>query len=185
MGDSITPQEGPDNPLVLLRRLHRWRMAFFGLVILLAGMLTGAAITLVVVRHLARVRPLPPEVVVARMLEQIGPRLRLSPEQMQQIGPILREHVKRLDQIREQGRDQIVEELRQMNQEVSVVLTDDQQRRWEGYMEGLRGQFRRGLGPRRFAPGAEGRLPPGRGRGPASRGPAKGPPPQGAPPQEN
>jgi hypothetical protein len=184
MGDSVIQEQGGDSPLILLRKLHYWRMAFFGLIILLAGMLAGAAITLLAVKHFARQRPMPPEGAVVRILQQIGPRLRLSPEQSQQIDPILRRHIANLDRIREQGRDQISEELKQMNEELSVVLTEDQQRRWQRYMEELPGQFRRGFGPRAFGPGGEGRMPPGRGRNPAPRGPLNTPP-QEPPPQQN
>jgi hypothetical protein len=184
MGDSVIQQEGRDSPIVLLRKLHCWRMAFFGLVILLAGMLVGAAVTLVSIRHFTPQRPLPPDAVVERMISQIGPRLRLSPEQRQQITPILRRHINRLEQIRAQGRDQIGEDLKEMNDEMSLVLNPEQQRRWQRYMESLPGQFRRGFGPRPFGPG-EGRPAPGRGRSPAPRNPAKVPPPQEVPPPQN
>jgi hypothetical protein len=40
MGNSVNPNENADTPMVLLRRLHHWRMAFFGVVIL-AGMFSG------------------------------------------------------------------------------------------------------------------------------------------------
>ena len=52
MGSSVNPNESSESPTVLLRRLHHWRMAFFGMVILLAGMLSGAAVTLLIVGHL-------------------------------------------------------------------------------------------------------------------------------------
>jgi uncharacterized membrane protein len=164
MGDSVDQRDSSENPMILLRKVRRWRMAFFGLVILLAGMLTGAAVTLVTVGHTDRQGPPPPEVAVMRMLDQIGPRLRLSPEQRRQIAPILRKHVAKLQEIREEGRTQIVEELKQIHDEVSVVLTADQERAWEGLLEGLPGQFGRGYGPRRLGPGPEGR--PGFRRGP-------------------
>ena len=58
MGDSMNPSENLDSPTVLLRRLHRWRMAFFGLMILIAGLTTGAAVTLLVVDWRGPDRPI-------------------------------------------------------------------------------------------------------------------------------
>ena len=179
MGDSVDHKAGLDDPTALLARVHHWRMAFFGLVVLLAGMLAGAAVTLVVLRQDRRQGPPPgPEAVVVRMLDQIGPRLRLSPDQRRQVNPILQRHVARFHEIREQGRAQIVEELGLMNEEVSAVLTRDQQRVWQRFLQELPGPFRRGFGPRRFGPGPQGRGGFGRG-GP---GGVRGNPEDAAPP---
>jgi hypothetical protein len=157
--------ENPDNPMVLLRRLHHWRMAFFGLVILLAGMLSGAAVTLLTVRHLDRAGPLPIEGAVTTLIRGVGPRLHLSAEQVQQIQPILEKHVTRLHEIWADGRTQIVEELRAMNDEVLPVLDENQQRLWHQYLQDLPGPFRHGGGPPHLGLGPA----PGRGFGPGGR----------------
>jgi hypothetical protein len=164
MGDSMNQRENLSSPTVLLRRLHHWRMAFFGLVILIAGLTIGAATTVLLL-------PGPdPERAAARgrgdqmMLERIGPRLRLSPEQAERIGPVLRKHMERLEEIREQGRTQISEELEAMDEEMSAVLRPDQQQSWHDLMGDLPGQFPRG--PGRFGPGPRGpQGPRGRGQG--------------------
>ncbi|RPJ26411.1 MAG: hypothetical protein EHM35_14910, partial [Planctomycetaceae bacterium] len=118
----MNQHESLDNPMVLLRRLHRWRMAFFGLVILLAGMLSGAAIALLVVGHLEGQGAPPPIGMVKEMLARLGPRLDLSREQRDQMEPILLRHVQRLDEIGQDGRAAIVEELRTLNEEMATVL---------------------------------------------------------------
>lgn len=153
MGDPIDQRENFENPMLLLRRMHRWRMAFFGLVILLAGVLGGAALTLTVVGRTERRELPPPEEVVMQMLDQIGPRLGLSAEQRKEISPILRKHVTKLHEIWDAGRAQIAQELGAMNDEVSKTLTQDQQHAWQHLLQELPGQFRRGLGPRRLGPG--------------------------------
>lgn len=183
MGSAMNQQECPDSPMVLLRRLHRWRMAFFGLVILLAGMLSGAAVTLLTLGHL-RAEGLPPvEKVVVDMLGDVGPRLRLSAEQVQQVEPILQKHMARLQEIWADGRTQIVEQLKAMNEEMSVVLDDNQQRLWQQYMQGLPGQFRHAYGPPHIGVG------PGPGPGPGGRfgfrrGAPNGPPVEQTVPHE-
>lgn len=162
MGDSVNQFESSDSPMVLLRRLHRWRMAFFGLVILLAGVLSGAAVTLLVVGHGARQVSAPPLPVVRELIARIGPRLRLTEEQSRQIEPVLLKHMQRLDEIGEDGRAAIVEELKIMNDELAGVLTDDQMRQWQRLMEGLPSQIRHAPGG--FGPGPGGGAP-GRGFG--------------------
>lgn len=159
MGDSVNqndpvfhtaPSAGGDSPAVLLRRLHRWRMAFFGLVILLAGMLSGAAVALLVVGHIGRQVPPPAVEAVRELLARIGPRLRLSEEQKLQMEPVLLKHVQKLDEIGQQGRSAIVEEIRALNEEMDTVLTEDQARLWHRLLEELPGPIRHmpeGLGP--------------------------------------
>jgi len=171
MGDPVSYNENPDSPTVLLRRLHRWRMAFFGLVILLAGALAGSAVTLLTVNRSGPPGPEgPPDFAAARMLERIGPRLRLSPQQMEQIQPILHRHMETLHAISEKGRTQISEQLRVMNQEISGVLDESQQRQWQRFLQDLPGPIRPGYGPRRpgsgpgRGPGTEGRFGPRRER---------------------
>ena len=154
MGDSMSQLENHDSPTVLLRRLHRWRMAFFGLIILIAGLTTGAAATLLVLHWMGPQRPGPPDRGYQMVLERIMPRLRLSTEQAEQVGPILHKYMQRLEEIREQGRLQITKELQAMDAEMATVLSSDQQKRWRDLMRGLPGQFPRG--PGRYGPGPKG-----------------------------
>jgi hypothetical protein len=156
--------ENLDSPTILLGRLYRWRMAFFGLVILIAGLTIGAAATVLLLPRTT------PEQAGSQgrgdqmMLERIMPRLRLSPEQAERARPVLGKHMRRLEEIREQGRTQITEELEAMDEEMSTVLSPDQQQRWRDLMRGLPGQFHRGAG--RYGPGPKGpQGPRGRGQG--------------------
>ncbi len=169
MGNEMNQHESLDSPMVLLHRLHRWRMAFFGLVILLAGMLTGAAITMVTIGRNQWEGPprTPVEEVVMGVIHGITPRLRLSPEQVREVQPILQKHITRLHEIWADGRTQISEELEAMNDELLPILDDGQQRLWQRYiMEGLPGPFRHGGGPLHIGVGPG----PGPGRGPGGGG---------------
>ncbi len=162
MGNEMNQHESLDSPMVLLRRLHHWRMAFFGLVILLAGMLSGAAIALLVVGHLERQGPPPPVAVVKEMLARLGPRLELSQEQRGQMEPILLRHMQRLEEIGQDGRTAIEGELRTLNEEMATVLNEGQMRQWQHLLQGLPGQLRHVPGG--FGPG------PGLGPGPGPGG---------------
>jgi hypothetical protein len=152
--------------MVLLRRLHHWRMAFFGVVILLAGMLSGAAATLLTIRHLGPERPAPPVRAVQMMLTRLSGLLHLTAEQRQQIEPILKNHMTRLGQIQDDGQKAIAEELRLLSQEMGSVLTEDQMHLWDRLFLDL-------PGPIRHIPEGRG---PGLGRGPAPPGGWRGPP---------
>jgi hypothetical protein len=166
MGNSVNPSEGAESPMVLLRRLHRWRMAFFGVVILLAGMLGGAAATLLIIRHLGPDRPQPPVHAVKMMLARLSGPLHLTAEQRQQVEPILQKHLAKLDQIQVDGQKAIAEELRLLSQEMDGVLTEDQMHLWDRLFLDL-------PGPIRHIPEGRG---PGLGRGPAPPGGWRGPP---------
>ena len=166
MGSSVNPNEDAESPMVLLRRLHHWRMAFFGVVILLAGMLGGAASTLLIIRHLGPDRPPPPVRAVKMMLARLSGPLHLTAEQSQQVEPIVRNHLVRLDQIQKDGQEAIAEELRLLSQEMGGVLTEEQMHLW--------GQLFLELpSPIRHIPEGRG---PGLGRGPAPPGGWRGPP---------
>jgi len=166
MGSAVNQNEDSENPTVLLRRLHHWRMAFFGMVILLAGMLSGAAVTLLIVGHIGQRGPLPPVHAVKLLLERLTGPLHLTAEQRPQVEPILKSHMMRLDQIQGDGQKAIAEELRLLSQEMAGVLTEDQMRLWERLFLDLPGSIRhipQGYGP-------------GLGRGPAPPGGWRGPP---------
>ena len=160
MGNSVNQNENCENPTVLLRRLHYWRMAFFGVVILLAGMLSGAAATLLMIGHTRPRGPLAPIPAVRLLLERLSGPLHLTTAQEQQVEPILQKHMAKLDQIQEQGH-------------VASVLTEDQMHLWERLFLDLPGSIRHipqergpGLG-RGPAPGPGGwRGPPADRRGP-------------------
>jgi len=158
----MNPIENPDSPTVLLRRLYRWRMAFLGLIILIAGFTLGAASAVLFLPHEGSNRLAAAGRGDQMMLERIMPRLRLSREQAERVGPVLRKHVQRLEEIRELGRTQIAEELEAMNEEMASLLSPEQQQRWRDLVRGLPGQFPRG--PGRMGPGPRGPQGP-RGRG--------------------
>ena len=158
-----------------IRRMHRWRMAFFGLVILLAGFIIGAAsITILAPNRLTR-PPQPPETATRMMIGRLRRELGLSPEQDEKIGPILQKHLQKLEEIRMNARTEITEQLQQMNEGVSAVLTEEQKQIWQRWLRMLQWQLRPpGRGPGeggRYRGGPQERMR----RGPGPFGPGQRP----------
>jgi hypothetical protein len=141
MGDAMNETEKTKTSHDYLKQMHRWRMAFFGLMILLAGIVLGASSL-----FLLRSRPKPPlpplDVATRRLLDEQRDRLDLSPEQMDKIGPIFQKYMGLLEEIRMAAFEQITEQLQLMNEEVSSILDDHQRRLWGQDIQGLNRNLR-------------------------------------------
>jgi len=131
-----------------MRKVHRWRMAFFGLVILLAGIVIGATSVIILLKPKPIGPSAGPEFVSETMIRGLGRQLRLSPEQKEKVESILQEHMQKLHEIRMNARPQIAEQLRLMNEEISSVLTEQQRQIWQERLLPLQRQLRQ-RGPRR------------------------------------
>jgi hypothetical protein len=137
-------------------KMHRWRMAIFGAVILLAGIVIGGASMMILLPHKLIAPPPGPEFDSLRMLPSLRRDLGLTPEQSKRISPILDKYMKELSDIRTEARTEIAQTLKQMNEEISEVLTDRQERIWTRSLDRLE----RGLHPR-GGPGRRGEGPGG------------------------
>ena len=147
----------PDKePAIMLQKLHCWRMAFFGLVILLAGIVIGAASTLIVCRQRFMRPPPPPELASIRMIRDLQRHLHLSPEQQEKIKPILKRHMQKLREIRMNARPQITKELKLLNEEISSLLDEHQKRLWQRHLRRLQGRLTHGPPRHRNGPPRQG-----------------------------
>ena len=153
MGDAMNEIEKTQTSHDYLRQMHHWRMAFFGLVILLAGIIIGAASMSILAPDRLKRPPQPPETATRMMIGRLRRELGLSPEQDEKIGPILQKHLQKLDDIRAGARTEITEQLQQMNEGVSAVLTEEQKRIWQRWLLLLQAQLR----PPERGPGEGGR----------------------------
>ncbi|MHC4436392.1 MAG: hypothetical protein ACYS3S_03450, partial [Planctomycetota bacterium] len=132
MGGAMSRNQTTDNPTVShINKAHMWRMAFFSLIILIAGIAIGGSSMLIFAPKKLTKPPRAPEFASGRMVGQLHRELRLTPEQTEKIKPILKEHMQILNDIRIDAQDQIGEALEQMNKQVSSILTDRQKRMWE------------------------------------------------------
>ncbi len=169
----MSQNQTTNNPAVShINKAHMWRMAFLGLIILIAGIVIGGSSMLI---FAPKKPPRAPEFASGRMVGQLRRELRLSPEQAEKIEPILKEHMETLHNIRIDAQDQIGEALEQMNKQISSILTDQQKRKWESRLRHLQsplhgGGPRRGEGPggNRFRRGEQDRFRRGPRRRPAS-----------------
>jgi hypothetical protein len=149
MGGAMSNKETIDNPPVnYIDKLHRWRMAFFGVVILVAGVVIGGASMMILAPDRLMKPPRGPEFGSQRMIPPLRRELGLSPEQEEKIKPILDSHMERLNEIRMEARSEIEEALTQMNESISDILTEEQRQIWQRSLDRLDREFHRG-GPRR------------------------------------
>lgn len=139
-----------------LCNLHRWRMVFFGAIILLAGMVIGGASMMILMPHKLMTPAPGPEFDSLRMLPSLRRDLGLTPEQSRRISPILDKHMKKLSDIRTEARTEIAQTLKQMNEDICEILSDRQERIWKRSVD----QLQRGLRPR-GGPGRRGEGPGG------------------------
>jgi gas vesicle protein len=176
--------ETTDNPIVSnINKAHIWRMAFFGLIILIAGIAIGGSSMLIFAPNKLLQPPPGPEFRTMRMIPPLSRDLGLTREQADKIKPILDKHMKKLNTIRTEARSEIAETLKQMNQEIAAILTDQQQQRWRHEISRLQDELRPRGGPGpgrgerrgggRGGPGFRGgqQERPGRGMGPGGSGP--------------
>ena len=143
MGDTMNQTEKNDDLIKVLERMHRWRMAFFALVILIAGIVIGASLMIIFGRQQMMRRSHAPEIAVERMMRELIEHLDLTAQQRQAIKPILIEHMERLQQIRMEVRPQIQAQLASLNKEVSALLDEDQKQQWQREFQRLQNQFHR------------------------------------------
>jgi gas vesicle protein len=160
-----------------INKAHMWRMAFFGLIILIAGIVIGGSSMLIFAPKKLTQPPPGPEFRSLRMIPPLRRNLGLTQEQAEKIKPILDKHMQKLDTIRTEARSEIAETLKQMNQEIAAILTEEQQQKWQREIDRLQSELRPGGGPRwgegpggpHFRGGQQER--PGRGPGPGPFGP--------------
>jgi TolA-binding protein len=101
-------------------------------------------------------RPAPgPEFQSLQVLPPLRRDLGLSQEQSEKIKPLIDGYMKKLQDIRENARTEIENTLRQMNEEISSILTQPQRQRWQMEMNQLQQELRPG-GPRRNGMGPMG-----------------------------
>jgi len=204
MGGTMSQNQTTDNTIVSqINKAHMWRMAFFGLIILIAGIAIGGSSMLIFAPDKIMKPPRGPEFASGRMVGQLHRELRLSPEQAEKIEPILKEHMETLHNIRIDAQDEIGKALEKMNKQISSILTERQKRMWESSLHRVQSPLRGGGqrwgegpgGPRRRG-GQQERPRRGPGQGSSPFGPRRRPagpntPQDGAiepfedPPQEN
>ena len=177
----MSQNETTNNPAVsYTNKAHTWRMALFGLIILVAGVVIGGSSMLIFAPKKLIQPPPGPEFNSLRMIPPLSRDLGLDPEQAEKIKPILDKHMQKLSTIRIEARTEIGETLKQMNEEIAAILTDEQKQTWYHELDRLQRQLRPGGGPRwgegpggRYRRGEQDRFRRGQGPGPGPFGPRR------------
>ncbi len=135
-----------------IKKTYYWRNAFFGLVILIAGIVIGGASMSIFTTHRLTRPARGREFNSLQVLPPLRRNLGLSKEQTEKIKPILDEHMTKLHELRENARFEIENTLKQMNEEISKILTERQRNIWQRELDRLQRDLRPG-GPRRNGTG--------------------------------
>jgi len=184
MGGAMSQNQTTNNPVVShINKAHYWRVAFFGLIILVAGVVIGGSSMLIFAPKKLIQPPPGPEFNSLRVIPPLRRDLGLDPEQVEKIKPIMDKHMQKLNTIRIEARSEIGETLKQMNEEIAAILTDKQKQTWYHELEQLQRELRPGGGPRwgegpgggRYRRGEQDRFRRGQGPGPGPFGPRRRP----------
>lgn len=140
-----------------IRKAYYWRNAFFGLVILIAGIVIGGASMSIFTAHRLGKPARGREFNSLQVIPPLRRNLDLTKEQTEKIKPIIDEHMTKLYELRENARIEIENTLKQMNEDISKILTERQRRIWQRELDRLQREVRRdrqrrngmGPGPRR------------------------------------
>ncbi len=111
-----------------IKKAYFWRSAFFGLIILAAGIaIGGASMSMIASRTIDQKHPTPEyNSLMPRLTQTLG----LQQQQINRIGPILDKHMRNLYEIREDARNDIANTLEQMNREINPILGERQRNVW-------------------------------------------------------
>jgi len=98
-----------------------------------AGFAAGVVTTRIVVRRFVRNALVHPDLVRNRVEIELDRRLRLNPEQRAEVGRILVRTQTRIRALRQQFQPELADILRDAGDDISALLTPEQQRRFERF----------------------------------------------------
>jgi len=125
----------------------RWRTVLVAVVLFVAGAVTGAGLTVVVIRERLSLADRPPAAVIDRVHGAIARRFDLREGQRARVRAVLEQRLRPLVvQRRRAWAEQIAPELRAMSREIRETLDPGQARRWERRWEDLRRRWMPGPG---------------------------------------
>lgn len=133
----------------VMQKANRWKGAFLGLVILIAGLLCGSGVTLIATKNKLQQKPDVVEWKNRRILGRIRQQLSLTPEQGKRVDEIVSDRMKKLDEIRRKAKPEVTKQLDLMNKEVAEVLGPRQKEQWQKIVKSIKLKLTRGSGHRR------------------------------------
>lgn len=147
---------------------QRWKMAFLGLIILIAGIFIGSGLSSLFKYHRQKDQLSGVEFINERTMQHLQHELKLSPQQADKIKVICDKHLEALYEIREQARPRIAEQMNQLYADVRTILDEQQQELWSQSVQRLISRFAvpahqrgpQGRQPNRRRLGPNGHFPP-------------------------
>jgi Spy/CpxP family protein refolding chaperone len=125
-----------------------WKLVLLLAGIFIAGGLVGAGLMLHFGRDYLQRRAMPEQWGPAR-LQLLTRRLDLTPEQIEQLRPVVRRNMSELGRLRQEGYRETRRVLDRMEQDISAVLTPEQQAKFRELSDELRERSRRHMDRRR------------------------------------
>ncbi len=102
-----------------------WKLVLLLVGIFAAGAVTGAFVTMAVVKKAAENRRAPEQWVSAR-LKMIAQRLELTPEQIETLAPVMKRNSEDLSQLRQDSMRDTRRLIERMGKDIAAVLTPEQ-----------------------------------------------------------
>jgi hypothetical protein len=118
-----------DTNIEHIKKIFFWRSAFFGLIILAAGIIIGSASMSILTAH--KMTTTSPSGQFDSLMPRLNRILGLTQQQGNKIRPILDGHMQHLQELRENARIDIINTLDQMNKEISPILAQRQKIVWQ------------------------------------------------------
>ena len=131
--------------------LGKRKLAAYVLAIFLAGAGSGALVAWQVCQRQA-VTPLPTAEIGERLRARFQSRLGLTPDQVQKITPMIDQAMRRVEAIRQETASQVFANVSNLHEQVLLVLTPEQQAKFEQLERERREYLRQKFGPATNAP---------------------------------
>lgn len=144
MGGAMSQKETTHNPSVeQLQKLHRRRMTIFGSIILIAGIAIGSASTIILMPHDERASEGFDPVRFSKMMtDRLRRILDLTAEQEAEIREISRTAFEIIYNEQKKAKPIIEAAIKKMNEDISKILTEEQNARWQRDIEEFKRRFR-------------------------------------------
>lgn len=125
-----------------------WKLVLLLAGIFVAGAVTGAFVTVTVVKKVAQNRGAPEQWVSAR-LKMITQRLELTPEQIAILAPVMKRNSEDLNQLRQDSMRDTRRLIERMHKDIAAVLTPEQKVKFEELNRQMNDRARRVMEQRR------------------------------------
>lgn len=144
---SSTPTDIPELLPVVARRRRRWVSVLIGVLIFGGGFATGVGFTIVTAVHRLQYAIHHPEEAPARVASTLKRKLSLDEAQTSKVESVVAKHLQVLIAIHNEFLPKVVEQLRQIRDEIGETLDEKQRERWYKMFDDVRERWLPALPP--------------------------------------